>query len=74
MLGKVLRDARIAADLTQEELAYRAGLDRTYISLLEHDRKSPTMDVLFRLAKAVGVKASVLIARVERESTERKRK
>ena len=66
MLGKVLRDARIAADLTQEELAYRAGLDRTYISLLEHDRKSPTTDVLFRLANAVGVKASVLIARVER--------
>ncbi|HET7375176.1 MAG TPA: helix-turn-helix transcriptional regulator [Anaerolineae bacterium] len=73
MLGKVLRDARIAADLTQEELAYRAGLDRTYISLLEHDRKSPTMDVLFRLAKALGVKASVLIAKVERESVGRKR-
>ena len=71
MLGKVLRDARLAADLTQEELAYRAGLDRTYISLLEHDRKSPTMDVLFRLAKALGLKASVLIARVERESVGR---
>ena len=65
MFGAVLREARLAADLTQEALAFRAGIDRTYISQLEHDKKSPTLDVLFRLADALGVLASQLIARVE---------
>jgi len=67
MFGTVLREARLAAKLTQEELAFRAGLDRTYISHLEHDKKSPTLDVLFRLAGALGVLASHLIAQVEKQ-------
>ena len=67
MLGEQLRKARQKAGLTQEELSFRAGLDRTYISMLEHDKKSPTLDVIFRLCDALGVPASRLIARVERE-------
>lgn len=51
--------------MTQEELADRAGLHYTYISLLERDKKSPTIDSLFRICKALGVSASSLIARVE---------
>jgi transcriptional regulator with XRE-family HTH domain len=65
MLGPVLREARLAADLTQEQLAFRAGVDRTYISQLENGHKSPTLDLLFRLCAALGVRASELIARVE---------
>ena len=66
MLGEELRKARQQAGLTQETLAFEAGVDRTYISQLEHDKKSPTLDVLFRISDALGIKASVLIARVER--------
>ncbi len=66
MLGEELREARRNAGLTQEALSFRAGLDRTYISQLEHDKKSPTVDVLFRLCEAMDVAASDLIARVER--------
>lgn len=65
MLGPELRKARLDAKLTQEELSFRAGLDRTYISQLEHDKKSPTLDVLFRLCDALGLRVSALIARVE---------
>ena len=70
MLGPVLREARLAADLTQEALSFKAGLDRTYISQLENDHKSPTLDVLFRLSEALGVPASQLIARVEERRRE----
>ena len=63
MLGEELQKARKRAGLTQETLAFEAGVDRTYISQLEHDKKSPTLEVLFRISKALGVKASVLIAR-----------
>ena len=65
MLGEELRNAREAAGLTQEKLAFAAGVDRTYISQLEHDKKSPTLDVLFRVCDAIGVPASELVARVD---------
>ena len=65
-LGAELRRARTDAGLTQEQLAFAADLDRSYISLLEHDQKSPTVDTLVRLCAALGVRASVLLARVER--------
>jgi transcriptional regulator with XRE-family HTH domain len=66
MLGDELRKARQAANFTQEKLSFEAGLDRTYISHLEHDKKSPTVDVLFRICRALGISASELISRVER--------
>lgn len=66
MFGEVLREARIEAGLTQEKLAFEAELDRTFISRLEHNRTSPTLDTLFRLADALGLTASALVARVER--------
>lgn len=65
MLGNELRKAREAAGLTQEEVSFRAGVHRTYVSLLERDKKSPTVAVLLRLCAALGVRASELIRRVE---------
>jgi len=55
----------MAAKLTQEQLSFAAEIDRSYISLLEHDKKSPTVDMLFRLCDTLGVSASSLLARVE---------
>lgn len=60
-----MKSFREEAGMTQEALAFEAEVDRTYISQLEHNKKSPTVDVLFRLCDAMGIKASELIARVE---------
>lgn len=65
MLGDELRHAREAAKLTQEQLSFAAEIDRTYISQLENNKKSPTVDLLFRICDAMGVTASDLIRRVE---------
>jgi transcriptional regulator with XRE-family HTH domain len=65
MLGDELRKARENAGMTQEELSFEAKIDRTYVSQLERDLKSPTLDVLFRICEALSVPASELIARVE---------
>lgn len=67
MLGDELRAAREAAGFTQERLAFKAGIHRTYVSLLERGIKSPTIDVLFRICKSLGVSPSKIIARVERK-------
>ena len=51
--------------MTQEELAFKAGVDRTYVSQLEHDKKSPTVAVLFRICDALGTSAAKMLGRVE---------
>ena len=66
MLGEILRDAREAADMTQEQLALAAGVDRSYVSQLERDLKSPTIQMLFRLCAALQTSPSKLIAKLER--------
>ena len=71
MLGEELLRARTAAGLTQEQLSFRAGLSRPYISQLERDLKSPTLDTLFLLCDALGVSAADVVDRVEKA---RKRK
>ena len=65
-LGKELLKARTAAGLTQEQLAFKADVSRNYVSLLERDEKSPTVKMLLRLCKALGVRASKVVARIER--------
>jgi transcriptional regulator with XRE-family HTH domain len=65
MLGEEIRKARLQAKLTQEELAFKAGVSRQYVSLLELNQKSPTVDVLLRLCGAMGVSAGKLLSRVE---------
>jgi transcriptional regulator with XRE-family HTH domain len=67
MVGDELRVARLAAHWTQEKLAEEAEISRNYVSLLEFNRKSPTVDVLFAVCEALGVSTTDLIRRVERQ-------
>jgi transcriptional regulator with XRE-family HTH domain len=64
-IGPVLKEAREKAGLTQQDLADRAGVHRVYVSMLERDEKSPTLDVFFRLCRALGVRPRTLVQRVE---------
>jgi len=54
-LGARIRDLRRKADRSQEDLAERAGMHWTYLSDLERGRQTPTLDVVNRLARALGV-------------------
>ncbi|MBP88109.1 MAG: transcriptional regulator [Planctomycetaceae bacterium] len=64
-IGEEIRKARQEAGLTQEQLGFEAGISRQYVSLLELEQKSPTLDVLLRLCKAMGVSAGTIVKRVE---------
>ncbi len=59
-----LRRARVAAGLSQEELADAAGVDRTYVSALERCRYAASLDVVERLATALRVPPASLLADV----------
>ena len=60
-LGHRLKAQRTAAGMTQQQLAERAGMDRTYVGRLEHGQHSITVLVLNRLALALGVAAGELL-------------
>lgn len=63
--GKVLREARTNAGYSQEKLALRAGLDRTYIGLMERGLRTPTLYTLILLSSHLNMPASSIVAEVE---------
>lgn len=61
VLATNLKHFRLAAGLSQEELAHRAHLDRTYVSSLERGRYSASIDKIESLSVALGIEASELL-------------
>ncbi|MFK8034350.1 MAG: helix-turn-helix domain-containing protein [Hyphomicrobiales bacterium] len=61
ILGTNLREARKAANLSQEALALEIGIDRTYISGIERGVRNPSLDVIVKLAERVGVEPGRLL-------------
>ena len=66
-----LRKLRKVHGFSQEELAHRAGLDRTYISALERCIYAATIDVVARLARELGVDAPEMLRRGCKEGSDR---
>ncbi|MDP3406311.1 MAG: helix-turn-helix transcriptional regulator [Brevundimonas sp.] len=60
-LGKRVRYLRTEAGLSQEELAFRAGMKRSYLSDLERGTRNPTVRALGRLAQALTVHPGQLL-------------
>jgi transcriptional regulator with XRE-family HTH domain len=65
--GHEIKKGREALQKSQEALAFEAGIHRTYVSMIERGKKSPTLAVIVRLANALNVKPSELLQRVEVE-------
>lgn len=65
--GRALRNIRKEKKLTQDELSLYSRVDRSYISELENGEKAPTLLTITALARALHVKASVLIEGYEKE-------
>jgi len=61
ILATNLKHHRLAAGMSQEELAHRADIDRTYVSSLERGRYSASVDMLESLSVALGIEAALLL-------------
>lgn len=59
--GQRLRDLRVAAEMTQEELAHAASVDRGYISESETGDRNPSIWIIYRLARALNVEPGQLL-------------
>ncbi|UVM05090.1 helix-turn-helix domain-containing protein [Pseudomonas laurylsulfatiphila] len=60
--GPAVRKHRESLRLSQEELADRAGIDRTYISGVERGARNPTLEVMQRIANALGSDLDVIFS------------
>jgi transcriptional regulator with XRE-family HTH domain len=65
-LGTLLKDARLAAGLTQEQLAAEAQMDRAYISEIERGKVSISIDRFLRICDALGIRAAEIIDRLQK--------
>jgi transcriptional regulator with XRE-family HTH domain len=63
--AKVLRRRRLLARLNQEELAEKAGLHRTHVSVLERKQQVPSMIAVLKIATALGMTLTELFEEVE---------
>jgi transcriptional regulator with XRE-family HTH domain len=59
--GDNLRQLRLGASLSQEDLAEVAGMDRTYVGSVERGERNISLDNIWRLADSLGVEPSVLL-------------
>jgi transcriptional regulator with XRE-family HTH domain len=65
IFGEVLQKLRLQQALTQDQLAERAGTERSHISALERAEKAPALATIFILANALSIPAGELIGLVE---------
>lgn len=64
-IGRVLRELRLEAGLSQEELAEMCGLHRTYIGSIERAEKNVTIQTVEKLTDALNISLSAFFLRVE---------
>ena len=68
--GEAMRELRVSAGYSQEELASEMGLHRTYISMLERGKRLPSLQTVFRLSKIVDILPSKLLKKFEDDCLE----
>jgi len=69
--GAAVRAVREERGLSQEGLGFECELDRTYVSGVERGVRNPTLAVILRLAKGLGVRPGDLVSKADRVSGRR---
>jgi len=60
-IGIKIKKVRKIKNLTQEELAYSAGLNRAYIGYIERGERNPSTETLAKIAKALKITTKDLL-------------
>jgi transcriptional regulator with XRE-family HTH domain len=70
-LGSILKAARKSRKLTREKVAESVGISVRYLSAIENEHKIPSLDLLYRLVRALGMSAdTIFYPEIESESDE----
>lgn len=60
-MGPILKQARISAKMTQEELAEQIGRTARYIMAIENEEKGVSLDTLVKLVRALNISADTIV-------------
>lgn len=66
--GRTVRRLRLAAEYSQESFADAIGVHRTYMGTLERGSGNPSLDMIARIARGLGLTVSKLFEAVEKEN------
>lgn len=64
--GSIVREKRGQLKMSQEELAFHAGLHRTYIGMIERGEKNITLENISKISSALQVPMSELFIQIEK--------
>ena len=73
IIGKIIKSLRIKRGMSQEDLAFECGVDRSYISMIEVGRNEPSISKIFDLCEGLRIKPSDFIRLLEIEHENLKR-
>ena len=65
IVGEVIAECRRSKNLSQEVLSGLANIGRTHLSAIERGERKPTLETLYRISIALGVKMSDIIMEIE---------
>lgn len=63
--GRAVRAFRIERGISQEELGFRSGMDRTFVGGIERGERNPTYETLVKLSGGLDVAPQEIVARAE---------
>lgn len=66
-VGAVIAEYREEKGLSQEVASGLAGIGRTHLSAIERGERKPTLETFCRVAEALNIKPSALLAKIEKE-------
>ena len=64
--GETVRALRETQNVAQEALALQADMDRSYLGKVERGEKQPSLDIVFRLSRVLGIAPAELVDAVSR--------
>jgi len=67
IFGKAIKNLRLERELTQNDVADMINSERSHISDIERGIKSPSLSMIFRLAKALQIQSGELVQLVDNE-------
>ena len=71
IVGKVIQNFREQRKQSQELVSGLAGIGRTHLSAIERGERKPTLETFFKIAYALNVRPSVLMAAIEEAVADR---
>ncbi len=66
-VGRAIRALRLERHLSQDVLSGFAGIARTHLTMIENGTKQANFQTIWRLAEALGLRPSQLVARIEEQ-------